>query len=76
METRLVDPAHTGDSVHAVAWPYCALLTVNVYFNKRHGSRINMTTSIDNELQKEIKKIAIDPEHSFTNSSKKLSAIC
>ena len=35
-----------------------------------------MTTSIDNELQKEIKKIAIDPEHSFTNSSKKLSAIC
>jgi hypothetical protein len=27
METRLVGPAHTGDSVHAVARSYCALLT-------------------------------------------------
>jgi hypothetical protein len=27
METRLVGPTHTGDSVHAVARSYCALLT-------------------------------------------------
>jgi len=27
METRLVDPAHTGDSLYAMARPYCALLT-------------------------------------------------
>ena len=27
METRLVGPAHNGDSVHVVARSYCALLT-------------------------------------------------
>ena len=31
-------------------------------------ARKNMTTSIDNDLQKEIKKLAVDLERSFDNA--------